>query len=74
MLIEDLGSTNGTFVNGNRIIHPRRLKDGDRIQLGTKSQMKFSVLADELVDRTVVDTPEKLAGCSSTQVACKSSA
>jgi pSer/pThr/pTyr-binding forkhead associated (FHA) protein len=33
MLI-DLGSTNGTFLNGNRIFKPTRLKDGDLILIG----------------------------------------
>jgi pSer/pThr/pTyr-binding forkhead associated (FHA) protein len=32
--IEDLGSTNGTFVNGERINHAR-LKEGDRILIGS---------------------------------------
>jgi class 3 adenylate cyclase len=30
----DLGSTNGSHVNGERIIKPARLKDGDTIRLG----------------------------------------
>src|SRR5258707_7703154 len=34
IVIEDLGSTNGTFVNGEKIKHPR-LKEGDRILIGT---------------------------------------
>jgi pSer/pThr/pTyr-binding forkhead associated (FHA) protein len=33
-VIEDLGSTNGTFVNGERIEAPTRLGDGDRIEVG----------------------------------------
>lgn len=33
--IEDLGSSNGTFVNGEQIAKPVRLKDGDRILIGT---------------------------------------
>jgi len=33
--IEDLGSTNGTFVNGRRVEEPTTLKRGDRIGLGT---------------------------------------
>jgi serine/threonine protein kinase len=33
-VIEDLGSTNGTFVNGRRISGPEILSAGDRIQLG----------------------------------------
>jgi pSer/pThr/pTyr-binding forkhead associated (FHA) protein len=32
--IEDLGSTNGTFVNGERIDQPRPLRDGDEVQIG----------------------------------------
>jgi pSer/pThr/pTyr-binding forkhead associated (FHA) protein len=32
--VEDLGSTNGTFVNGLRISVPERLKQGDTIELG----------------------------------------
>ena len=33
--IEELGSKNGTFVQGKRIEKPRRLSDGDRIQVGS---------------------------------------
>jgi serine/threonine protein kinase len=33
-VIEDLGSTNGTFVNGRRISKPEILSPGDRIQVG----------------------------------------
>src|SRR5437763_9656096 len=32
--VEDLGSTNGTFVNGSRISVPQTLKQGDTIMLG----------------------------------------
>jgi pSer/pThr/pTyr-binding forkhead associated (FHA) protein len=32
--IEDLGSLNGTYVNGERIAGPRRLSGGDSIKLG----------------------------------------
>ena len=33
-LIEDVGSVNGTFLNGVRITHPTRLHLGDQIRLG----------------------------------------
>jgi two-component system, cell cycle response regulator len=49
-LIEDLGSTNGTQVNGETIRAPRRLRDGDKIQLGASFLLKFS-LQDELDQR-----------------------
>ena len=32
--IEDLGSTNGTFVNGKQVSAPAKLKRGDRIRVG----------------------------------------
>jgi len=32
--VEDLGSTNGTFVNGRRITGPTQLSVGDRLQVG----------------------------------------
>ena len=35
LLIEDLGSTNGTRVNGRRIDGPTPLSAGDRVELGT---------------------------------------
>jgi hypothetical protein len=34
-LVADLGSTNGTKVNGERIGGPRQLKDGDEITVGS---------------------------------------
>ena len=33
-MIRDVGSTNGTFVNGSRVVAPRELRDGDVIMLG----------------------------------------
>lgn len=33
--VEDIGSTNGTFVNGTQIDRPHRLRKGDRIQAGS---------------------------------------
>lgn len=34
-MVEDLGSTNGTFHNGNRLRGSKPLQPGDRIQVGT---------------------------------------
>lgn len=46
-VIEDLGSSNGTFVNGSRIKKPHELKDRDRIQIGYACVIQFSY-QDEL--------------------------
>lgn len=39
-LVEDLGSTNGTYVNGRKISYPMELRPGDRIKIG-KSVFEF---------------------------------
>ncbi len=33
--VEDLGSTNSTFVNGSPLDQPHRLRKGDRVQVGS---------------------------------------
>jgi pSer/pThr/pTyr-binding forkhead associated (FHA) protein len=35
VVVEDLGSTNGTFLNGNRLSRPETVHRGDRIQVGS---------------------------------------
>lgn len=34
MILHDLGSTNGTYVNGRRVTAPTQLRKGDTIQVG----------------------------------------
>jgi DNA-binding response OmpR family regulator len=34
LILEDLGSTNGTFLNDERLLAPAQLRDGDRIEIG----------------------------------------
>jgi len=41
VVIEDLGSTNGTFANGDRI-SSHKLADGDKIQVGSTTILKFT--------------------------------
>lgn len=45
--IEDIGSTNGTFVNGQRISHLTLLQDGDTIDLGDTVRLRFMTLGVE---------------------------
>jgi serine/threonine protein kinase len=40
-ILEDLESTNGTFVNGKRITNPVDVREGDRISLGPFTIMEF---------------------------------
>jgi pSer/pThr/pTyr-binding forkhead associated (FHA) protein len=34
MYIEDMGSTNGTYVNGRQLRRPERLKVSDSVRIG----------------------------------------
>ena len=38
--IEDIGSTNGTFVNGSRLSRPRKLAAGDVVRIG-ETDLRF---------------------------------
>jgi len=40
--IKDLGSTNGTFCNGERVGEEKALSDGDKIQVGSTTILKFT--------------------------------
>lgn len=54
--IEDLGSTNGTFINGEGVSNPEQLRLGDAIILGEKIVLVFEKATLEL-DATAV-TPQ----------------
>ena len=41
-VLRDLGSSNGTFLNGKRIFAPTKLKEGDEVVIGT-SKMEFKL-------------------------------
>lgn len=51
--IEDLGSTNGTFIHGQRLSSPALLKPGEVITLGEKIILRFEVTSTD-PDATVV--------------------
>jgi len=50
--VDDLGSRNGTFVNGERIVSAE-LKDGDKVSLGSTAVLLFS-LQDEAEEQFTV--------------------
>lgn len=57
-LVEDLGSTNGTFVNGRRITSPTSLSDGDIIELGASVKATFNC-SSLPIDATVINVTTK---------------
>jgi pSer/pThr/pTyr-binding forkhead associated (FHA) protein len=62
IMIEDLGSTNGTFVNGEKI-KQARLKEGDRILIGTSilKLVNQSGSAEDIDDTVVKQKLEEAA-------------
>lgn len=44
-VLEDLGSTNGTFVNGQRLAGPRVLKSGEVVSFGEQIMMAFETVS-----------------------------
>jgi DNA-binding winged helix-turn-helix (wHTH) protein len=49
--IEDLDSSNGTFVQGRRLVAPRALADGEQIELGAATLI-FRLWSDEAAAKT----------------------
>jgi pSer/pThr/pTyr-binding forkhead associated (FHA) protein len=61
-VIEDLGSTNGTFVNGQRLAGPVVLKSGDVVSLGEQIVLMYDAInmdpgATVAVSRKAVQVP-----------------
>lgn len=61
MILEDLGSTNGTFVNGMRLTSPHALSSGDVVGLGDAVTLTFygvgTSATETIVGRPAVATP-----------------
>lgn len=60
VFVEDLGSTNGTFLNGERIASPQQLRKGDEITFGESVVMVYEKLI-QAPDATVVSPPVVVA-------------
>lgn len=59
LVVEDLGSTNGTFVNGQRLMGPHVLRPGEVIMLGENISLAFETGYD--IDATVASAPAQPA-------------
>jgi hypothetical protein len=46
-VLEDLGSTNGTFVNGQRLAGPRVLKAGEVVSFGEQIVLVFEIVTND---------------------------
>ena len=59
-VLEDLGSTNGTFINGQRLAAPYPLRPGDVITFGERIDVGFDQVVEDQ-GATVVSTPSRPA-------------
>jgi predicted component of type VI protein secretion system len=64
-VMEDLGSTNGTFVNGERISSPRVLNPGDLLGMSEKVTLTFEMSSPETAE-TVLGQPSDTARAAAT--------
>ncbi len=63
--VRDLGSKNGTLVNGHRIRGDVKLDDTDQIQLGAQGpKVEFRLVPDSVPDRAMPSTTAAAAGPS----------
>jgi diguanylate cyclase (GGDEF)-like protein len=57
VVVSDLGSSNGTFVNGARLSEPRELGEGDKIRVGEATIFRFVRYdrSEELTQRQLLE-------------------
>jgi len=67
-VLEDLGSTNGTFVNGERLMAPRVLNPGDLVALGENVSLTFDAATPEAA-ATVASTVAQPEGAGAVPAA-----
>lgn len=60
-ILEDLGSTNGTFVNGQRLTAPHRMRVGDTIMLGEAVNLTFRSSGPPDPNATMVASSSQVA-------------
>jgi hypothetical protein len=58
-VLEDLGSTNGSFINGQRLMGPQELRPGDMILLGENISITFELLQPD-ADGTIAVRPRQV--------------
>ena len=61
-ILEDLGSTNGTFIRGQRLAAPVVLRPGETITIGEKVTLKYEVISSDQSATVVVQRrgPEEM--------------
>lgn len=55
-VIEDLGSTNGTFVNGQRLMGPHVLKPGEIVSFGEQISCTYEAISEVDANATIISS------------------
>jgi len=66
--IEDLDSTNGTFLNGRSISKPQELSDGDLVTIGEKNVLEFSFKELKSTEPPEYDESEEVQTSTSEEI------
>ncbi len=72
-VVEDLGSTNGTYVNGRQVTGPTVLTPGDEIKLG-RTLVKFDGVTEQTQARPQAVRPQPTAAAAQVPVAAPAAA
>lgn len=64
LVIEDLGSTNGTYINNIRLSGPRMLQSGETITLGENISLNFKLVQVEPEDTVVSESQPEIGAPS----------
>ena len=62
--VRDLGSKNGTFVNGKLIHQPTQIKHGDRVRVGPSVTFMLLFDAGDVADEPAAAAPARAASAS----------
>ncbi|MBW4590207.1 FHA domain-containing protein [Aetokthonos hydrillicola Thurmond2011] len=57
----DFNSTNGSYINGEQVYHPRKLKDGDSVRLGNMTFSFFTNLTTRVLPTVALELLMQLA-------------
>lgn len=70
--LEDMNSTNGTYVNG-KLIQKHALQHGDVITVGSKHELQYineeTAISDDVMEKTMVIRPSELSSSQREQAA-----
>ena len=56
--VEDMGSRNGTFINGMRVDRPLRVREGDKLELGSAQMIISRIIESKVQNQPCAPQPQ----------------